>query len=215
MDYIAVIDYEHLDNGVFLTSFALALATQKASRGLILHADSAYTERLIQSGFMRADASLRAARDLNHRLIALLADHGISAIGLNGHQRSLVTLGENRISVDRKQIEKLPPTPHLLLSSIALRPEDRSAVRVSLAGLAAAAQHDLEIAELLLFTLDDRSEMIDPELPDTIRKSDLERFLSPASIPEEFRDIPVPFRLVNSRQFGRLPDFSGITRIVP
>ncbi len=73
MDYIAVLDYEHLDNGMFLTAFAKALSQQK-SRGIILHGDSEYTERLIQTGIMREEATIRAMKDLNHRLVALFAD---------------------------------------------------------------------------------------------------------------------------------------------
>ena len=85
MDFLAILDYEHLDNGVFLTSFAKSLA-QKEKRGLIIHGDSEHTERIIQTGVMRDEARIRAIKELNHRLVALFADEGVSTIALNGFQ---------------------------------------------------------------------------------------------------------------------------------
>ena len=49
---------------------------------------SEYTDRLMQTGMMREDARKRAVMDLNRRLITLFADHGVSAIGLNGFQKN-------------------------------------------------------------------------------------------------------------------------------
>src|SRR5690554_5498427 len=118
MDYIAVIDYEHLDNGMFLTAFARSLAQQKGSRGLIIHGGSDYAERLLQTGVMREDAVVRATRDLNHRLIALFADHGVAAIGLNAYQKSLIRMTESGPELDIGQFRRLPKQPHLLISNL-------------------------------------------------------------------------------------------------
>ena len=90
---LALLDRDHLDQTFFLKSLAkeLAGAQQAGIRVVLLHGDSPYTDRIMQEGVMREEASSRAARDLNHRLVALLADAGVSAIGLVGRQRGLLT----------------------------------------------------------------------------------------------------------------------------
>ena len=124
--YIAVLDYDHLDNGLFLKTFANAIANHK-ERGLILHSDSQYTDRIIQTGVMREDARIRAIKDLNNRLIALFADEGISAIGLNGYQRELISMAGDDITIDVEQLNKLPDQPVLLLSSPCVFKRDSTA----------------------------------------------------------------------------------------
>src|SRR5690625_7351678 len=100
MDYIAVIDHDHLDNGIFLTSLARAIFGQSSERGLIIHGGSAYTDRLIQTGMFRSDAEIRASRDVNHTLVALFAAHGVSMVGLNGCQRSLIQRVGGQLKID-------------------------------------------------------------------------------------------------------------------
>lgn len=63
--FIAVLDHEHLENSIFLTSFAKSLAQLGDRKGIVIHGDSPYTDRLIQTGMMREDARLRAIKDLN------------------------------------------------------------------------------------------------------------------------------------------------------
>lgn len=122
MDFLAVLDYEHLDNGMFLTSFARALSKKKI-RGLIIHGDSEYTERIIQTGVMREDARVRAIKELNHRLIALFADEGVSTIGINGFQKSLATTDGDHIHIDKSKLAHVPVQPMLLLSNLGLHSE--------------------------------------------------------------------------------------------
>jgi len=215
MDYIAVIDYEHLDNGMFLSSFARAIAQQKESRGVIIHSDSAYTERLLQSGMFREDAIVRAIRDLNHRLIALLADYGVSAIGLNGHQRSLVSRTVDGVKLNVGQLTALPKTPHLLISSLTDVPGESRPGVLGLPNLAELLQKELNIPEVILFSMDDAEEMIRRDLPGKVQKEDLDTHFSSSNIPFEFREIPFSFRLSSTHSFAGYPSIKGTTSISP
>jgi len=116
--YLALLDYNHLDNTLFLTAFAKALAQHGNRKGIIVHGDSSHTERLIQTGMMRQDAQKRAVRDLNRRMIGLLADEGVSAIGLHGEQKELIRNESGTLVLDHKQLKKLPEIPVLLLSNL-------------------------------------------------------------------------------------------------
>jgi hypothetical protein len=213
MDYIAVLDYEHLDNGVFLASFARSLSEQSRSRGLIIHGDSAYTERLIQTGMMREDATVRAIKDLNHRLIALLADHGVSAIGLNGYQRSLISKNSNEIQVDGDQLKQLPDQPHLLISNLVNDMQTGKSVPLDLADFASALQRVLQIDEIMVFSLDESDEIIKKDKPQFISRDQLYTDDAHLQIPDEFKEISVSIRLTTARLFADFPATNGTTFI--
>jgi len=215
MNFIAVLDYEHLDNGVFLTAFAQSLSQQKGGRGIIIHKDSAYTERLIQTGIMRDEAVVRAARDLNHRLVALFADHGISTIGLNGYQRSIFQLDRDRLTVDKKQLERLPSTPHLLISSLAIEVSSGQRTDVSLQLLATSLSRQLGVDDLLLFSLDDSGEIIEHNYPDRVHPEDPARRPLLETVPKEFRNAGVRARLLSARTFSNYPKTEGTVLIDP
>jgi len=213
MDYIAVLDYKHLDNGVFLASFARSLSQQSSSRGLIIHGDSAYTERLIQTGMMREDATVRAIKDLNHRLIALLADHGVSTIGLNGYQRSLISKNKNKIQVDGNQLKQLPDQPHLLISNLVNDTQTGKTVSINLADFASVLQREMQIDEIMVFSLDESDEFIKKDKPHFISRDQFDTHDPHLQIPDEFKEIPVSIRLTTARLFADFPDTNGTTFI--
>jgi hypothetical protein len=213
MDYIAVLDYKHLDNGIFLASFARALSQQSNTRGLIIHGESAYTERLIQTGMMRDDAVVRAVKDLNHRLIALFADHGVSTIGLNGYQRSLIIKSGNNIQIDEHQLKRLPEQPHLLISNLAEDKKNDKVAILDLAKYAEALQNALQIDDIFVFSLDESDEFIRKSKPEFIKSHQLDRNDFKLQIPDEFRGIPVSIRLTNTRYFADFPATDGTTLI--
>jgi hypothetical protein len=213
MDYIAVLDYDHLDNGVFLASFARALSQQSRSRGLIIHGESAYTERLIQTGMMREDAVVRAVKDLNHRLIALFADQGISAIGLNGYQRSLIKKIKSDIQIDEQQLKRLPDQPHLLISNLAEEGNTGKPVSIELAEYAFTLQKNLQIEDIFVFSLDETDEFIRKDKPGYLSKNQLKDDDSELQIPDEFKEIPVSIRLTTTRLFADFPSVDGTTFI--
>ena len=210
IDYIAILDYEHLDNGLFLKTFANAVAKHE-QRGLILHSDSQYTNRIMQTGVMRDDARIRATKDLNNRLIALFADEGVSAIGLNGYQRELITLSKNGITVDVEQLNKLPHQPVLLLSSLVYSVETQAPVSASLSDVAAALQSALDIEQTFLFARSDDAEIIKKELPGSLDDvADKESFVK-ENVPEEFRTATLSSKLISANDFRNYPDLKNFT----
>jgi hypothetical protein len=210
IDYIAILDYEHLDNGLFLKTFANAVAKHE-QRGLILHSDSQYTDRIMQTGVMRDDARIRAIKDLNNRLIALFADEGVSAIGLNGYQRELLSMTENSITVDVEQLHKLPHQPVLLLSTLVYSTETQKPVSASLADVAVALQSALDVKQTFLFARSDDAEIIKKELPGSLDDvADKEAFFQ-ENVPEEFRATTMTSKLISANDFRNYPDLKNYT----
>lgn len=200
MDFLAVLDYEHMDNGMFLTSFARALS-KKEKRGLIIHGESEYTERIIQTGVMREEAMKRAIKELNHRLIALFADEGVSTIGINGFQKSLIKTDGNKIKVDKSQIEHLPPQPMLLLSNLAINTTTGNQEPVPLPDLSYALQKAFQIDEITIFSKNKASDIIDEQLDDVIRADSLQDDIRDKHLPESFYDAPFSVRLTTTNKF--------------
>lgn len=212
IDYIAVLDHDHLDNGLFLSSFAKAIAAH-THRGLILHSDSAYTDRIIQTGVMREKAQIRAIKDLNHRLIALFADHGVSAIGLNGYQRKMISISEQKIEVDVNKIKKLPDQPVLLISSLIYSAKEQKPVSGSLALVARALKRSLNIEDLFLFTRNVDDEIIKKELPVSISEADNSAEFIKMSVPVEFQDELIEGMLTTAFEFQKYPDVKNATKL--
>jgi hypothetical protein len=200
MDFLAVLDYEHLDNGVFLTSFAKSLAN-KQNRGLIIHGDSEHTERIIQTGVMREEAQIRAIKELNHRLVALFADEGVSTIALNGFQKSLITYDGSTIEIDKKQIDRLPEHPMILISNLALDPTSEKYRPIQLTNMATALSATFEIDEVTLFSIDDSSDFIKQDFPENLIISDADKSFVEKHIPENLRNLSTKIKLKTGTNF--------------
>ncbi len=191
MQFLAVLDYEHLDNGMFLTTFAKTLS-KKTDRGIIIHGESEYTERIIQTGVMREEATLRSIKDLNHRLVALFADEGISTIALNGHQKSTVKHNRGKIIIDKNYLSNLPAEPMILLSSLAEDAETGKPIKIPLPMLAKSLQKMFEIPDITIFSKKENAEIFTEKLPDsTIIASENEKFVE-THIPKSFRNFKQP-----------------------
>lgn len=117
-EYIAILDFDHLENPMFLKSFAQALAKHGNRKGIIIHGDSEYTNRIMQGGIMREEARIRAMKDLNRRLVGLFADYGVATIGIHGFQKGLAFAESEELKINEKQLQMLPKTPVLLISSL-------------------------------------------------------------------------------------------------
>lgn len=200
MDFLAVLDYEHLDNGVFLTSFAKSLAN-KQNRGLIIHGDSEHTERIIQTGVMREEAQIRAIKELNHRLVALFADEGVSTIALNGFQKSLITYDGSTIEIDKKQIDRLPEHPMILISNLGLDPTSEKYRSIPLTKMATALSATFEIDEVTLFSIDDSSDFIKQDFPENLIISDADKSFVEKHIPENLRNLSTKVKLKTGTNF--------------
>lgn len=200
MDFLAILDYEHLDNGVFLTSFAKSLSRKK-KRGIIIHGDSQHTERIIQTGVMRKDAEIRAIKELNHRLVALFADEGISTIALNGFQKSLLTVDNDTIQFDKKQIDALSDQPMILLSNLALDLKVKSYRPLPLSDMAVVVAENFGIDAITVFSRDESSDFIKQDFPETLRIEKIDASLVKKHIPKHLRGISMPIRIKSASTF--------------
>ncbi len=200
MDFLAVLDYEHLDNGMFLTSFARALSKKKI-RGLIIHGDSEYTERIIQTGVMREDARVRAIKELNHRLIALFADEGVSTIGINGFQKSLATTDGDHIHIDKSKLAHVSVQPMLLLSNLGLHSETGNKTVIPLPDYAEALKKVFDIPEIVLFSKDESADIIKQDLPSNINIHQLDNSVREKHIPDNFKNSNFEVRITTPGNF--------------
>lgn len=201
MNFLAVLDYEHLDNGMFLTAFARSLAQKKES-GIIIHSDSEYTDRLIQTGMMREDARLRAIKDLNHRLIALFADQGVSTIGVNGHQKSLIRMNNGEIEINCRQIQQFPSQPMLLISGLAENAKSDEPTPLSLPEMAQSVKEQLNIGQITLFSMDESSSVIKGDFPKEIIPGETDTGFLEKHVPESFHKFTQTVVMTTPDAFG-------------
>jgi len=189
MRYISILDRQNLSNSLFITKFAQALRSHKDSFSLVLHGDSEYTEELIQTGMMREDAAQRCTRELNRRLVALLADEGVATVGLNGYQRDTVLYDGEDLSINTDYINSLPEGPVLLLSNLARQNKNGNITSVPVTKLANRLATVLQLDEIIAFTqkTEDSSEIIPQELenaPFSFRHIDISRFRDVSNVAE-------------------------------
>jgi len=217
LTYLAAIDYQNLDNPLFLKSFAEAAKQVKIKRAVIVHADSDYTERLIQTGMMRGDAVKRSMQDLNHRLVSFFADFGLACIGINGFQRGTVRLSsEGELTVDKAFMQRLPEGTVTVLSALVKGP-DGEPVAVRLSELLHAVRQQLNAEQTCIFTLDAADQIItkshnNPEIELTF--SQIMGSSLSDKIPSEFIDHPVESTLCKPLINNSLNKFSSLAKII-
>ncbi len=209
--YIAVLDREHLENKIFLNSFAKSLASHGNRKGIIIHGDSEYTERLIQTGMMRKDARERAVKDLNRRLVGLLADQGVPAIGVNGYQKELVQQSGDDLQLDTEQLHNLPPTPCVLISSLV---EHDGEVRYAhLSEFASLFRSSLEDHQVVLFSKNEKDEILISNKNKEVSWSELDEDTMENALPQEFKNHNKPVILTSATDFANWPDLKNQTQI--
>lgn len=209
MKYIAVIDYDHLDNGVFLTSLARSLSQQQANAEvypIIIHSDSKYTERIIQTGVMRDEATVRSIKDLNNRLIALFADEGVSAIGINPYQRNVITRQDGSLSLNKSFINTLPSQSVLVLSTLVQNADKDKLEPLPLPQLATLLYDELQADELFLFSKSDESEIFTDKAETDLSWDVMDSEFRDHQIPDEFDHFGQPVRIATARDFNQLPN---------
>lgn len=231
MSYIAVLDYENLDNGIFLQSFAEAIS-RHPQPGLILHGDSEYTERILQTGVMRDEATRRAMKDLNLRLVALLADAGVPAISMHGYHKDAICQDQSGTLHVRPEILSHPPGTAMVLSALTgwVSPDgvgeqistrkkgevgkDSLAppVPVKLPVLASVLSEQLKIKQIILFSQAKNADFIKTDLPETISRQHDRMFLE-QHISDAFIESDVPVCLATTERFGRFDDLPSLPRV--
>ena len=203
--YVALIDFDHLDHPVFLKSLAQSLSTHKTRKGILIHGDSEYTNRLMQTGMMREDARERAIMDLNHRLVALFADHGVSTIGLHGFQKELVQKTGSGLQLNKNVFDDLPDSPMLLISSLISDGEGRSYIPpVELAEFFA---EELKDHELVIFSQDHDSDIFtQSSYEKEVNWNDLSEDFKQKNLSEEQLVITIPTILTTGISFSGWPE---------
>ncbi|MFN2373680.1 MAG: hypothetical protein ABR545_07680 [Cyclonatronaceae bacterium] len=211
---IALLDREHLDNGPFLKSLSVALSQLGDVRVLFIHADSEYTDRVMQLGVMREEALIRSTRELNRRLSSLFSDEGSACVGLNGYQRDTLMLNEGALIVDSDYLREILAHSHIVLSNMVADRDNGSTAYITPARLAATLANALKPDLLIVFsTRESGGPNVDQgngNNNETITPSD-ERITG--LIPAEMRDSEVGYLLAGLRQFAALPDVSGMLKI--
>lgn len=208
--YVAVLDYDHLDNGLFLTNFAQSIAKQENMRRVVLHGDSAYTERIMQTGVMREEAQVRSIKDLNRRLVALLADEGVPATGIDGYQRKFVVLKNGELTIDTEYFQSLPPQPVLLVSNL-IWDADKETTRVfPLSDLAKALNDQLHLDSAIVFRPESDSGMNQESSRESrqLQWKDLAQEQREQLVPAEFKEARYPLHVATPHELRQLPDLS-------
>jgi len=163
---------------------------------------------------MRDEATVRSIKGLNHRLIALLADQGVSTIGINGYQRELITLKNNSLSLDKSFFNNLPGQSALLISTLVLDTSSGKPTPIQLTRLASFLRNELEVQEFFIFSASDSDEVFTKEnKPDEMRWDDLDEEYQNVFIPKEFKEFDSPVRLTTAREFDQIPDLDKTSLI--
>lgn len=217
MNYIALLDHDHLDNNLFMKAFANAASQQRNVRGIIIHGDSPYTDRLIQTGMMREDARLRSTKELNRRIVTLLADYGISAIGIDPFHKNIISWDPqtDQIQIDESFFSGLPKQTFLVLSNLAIHSDSQTPYSVPLAKLADQLSDKLNQDEFFIFSANKSDEVIiEQGAEDTIMDwNELDNEYKKTYLPEEVHDFPCSFRLISTQTFSHLPDIHKSVKV--
>ncbi|MDG5766426.1 hypothetical protein QA596_03025 [Balneolales bacterium ANBcel1] len=213
MNYIAILDHDHLDHSFFMKTFAEAMSMQRGCSGIILHGDSPYTDRLIQTGMTRQDARIRSTRDLNHRIIALLADSGISAVGVNGFQKNLITRSENNINVDTAWFSLRPPGTHLVLSNLVRDSFSGEILDIPLSRLADLLREALNYEHVIVFPAEETGGVILGQSRENEPDSAGDSVTKGWSPPYDLLPPPASGFFCTLQGFAKLPDTSKLTAL--
>lgn len=209
MRYLAALDHDHLDNGVFLTSLARSLSQQQDKqeiRSIIVHTDSAYTDRIMQTGVFREEAAVRSLKDLNKRLVALFADQGVSTIGINPYKRNFITLSDGELTLDHSFLERLPRRPVLLLSTLVQDLDHDQQTMIELPRMLHFLHTELQVDELFIFSKSDESEIFTTnDHPDKMQWETMDPSFREAKIPDDLETLNYRVRLTTARDFSQLP----------
>jgi hypothetical protein len=211
INFIAVIDHEHLENTIFLTSLAKSLAKIGNRHGVVIHGDSPYTDRLIQTGMMREDARLRAIKDLNKRIIGLFADQGVPTIGVHSYQKGLVKKDGEQLKLDKGALNQLHDTPNLLISNLV--EENGNPAHVPLPDFIKSIAGQLDDIEILLFSKNEKDEILVSDSDQELTWSDLPERFAETTLPDEFRNFNYPVKITTATDLSNWPDLKKVTKV--
>jgi acetylglutamate kinase len=210
MTLLLVLDDAHLGNTLFMKAFGHSLSALKGTRLAILHASERYTDSLIQTGMFRTDASVRAAREINRKLVTWLADHGISCASMHGDQRGLFHATHSGLHVDRTKLETFASQSVWLISTLVSN-ENGSAGTVPLATMARFLETHLPADHVVVFSMAESDDILNPDGNTHLDWSQRVDFIH--RIPDEFKDYIHPLVLSGTGSLGLIPDGKRIVTI--
>jgi|TARA_R100001509_G_scaffold42639_2_gene23091 hypothetical protein len=159
----------------------------------------------MQTGMMREDARKRAVMDLNHRLVALFADHGVSTIGLHGYQKELVQKTESGLKLNKKVFNALPESPTLLISSLIGYENER--MYIPPVELAQFLVNELDDHELVIFSQDHNTDIFtETSFGNEVKWNELEDEFKEKNLSEEQLKITFPAVLTTGISFSGWPN---------
>jgi len=210
MTLLLVLDDAHMGNALFMKAFGHSLSSLKGHRLAILHASERYTDSLIQTGMFRSDAAVRAAREINRKLVTWLADHGISCASMHGDQRGLFTLRDGQLQVDRSKLDTFAPQSVWLISTLVAQ-EDDVAGTVSLSEMARFLEIHIPTDHVVAFSMSESDDILNPEANTHLDWGQRIDFIE--RIPNEFKDYAYPLVLSGTGSLGLIPDGKRIVTI--
>lgn len=210
MTLLLVLDDAHLGNTLFMKSFGHSLGALKGHRLAILHASERYTDSLIQTGMFRSEAAVRAAREINRKLVTWLADHGMSCAGMHGDQRGLFTLRDHQLQIDRSKLDSFAPQSVWLISTLAAH-DDGLASSVSLPDMARFLELQLPADHVVVFSMAESDDILNPDGNTHLEWS--QRFDFIDRLPIEFKNYLHPLVLSGTGSLGLIPDGKRIVTI--
>jgi hypothetical protein len=210
MTLLLVLDDAHLGNTLFMKAFGHSLGSLKGHRLAILHASERYTDSLIQTGMFRSDAAVRAARELNRKLVTWLADHGVSCASMHGDQRGLFSMRNGTLNVDRAKLDSFAPQSTWLISTLVSH-EDGTSGAVPLSEMARFLEIHIPADHVVVFSMSESDEILNPEGNTHLDWSQRLDFIE--RLPTEFKDYSHPLVLSGTGSLGLIPDGKRIVTI--
>ncbi|TNE69282.1 hypothetical protein EP331_14500 [bacterium] len=154
--FIVLLDKYHLDQPLFMKVFGQKIRSAKKGRLIILHADNSFTKQLIANGSNPEQALTRATKEINLKLVNLLAEYGIPAISMHGYLKNAISVSEfGDISVDTSFFNQHPDSVATVLSNLAFDQSTEKVSPISVSKLALALKNQLDIDEVLVFAQDE------------------------------------------------------------
>jgi|GEM_PF-4725346 len=147
MSILIVLDDAHMTNRLYMQAFGPAVRALMSDPVIIVHDCTDHTEALIQTGLMRRDASVRAARETNLKLVGWLADFGIAATSVQGDRRGLIRHSEGRLTLHPDLFATYPANTVRVVATLA-EDTDGRALHVATHAMAALFQSALDLKQV-------------------------------------------------------------------
>src|SRR5690554_3733810 len=165
----------------------------------------------MQNGVMREEALPRATKDLNRRLVGLLADYGVSAIGLHAYQREMITKVDGRLKLNLDELLRLPDLPCIVLSNLIC--EEDKLLAENLSSLASLFKKTIKNSEIVLFSLKEQDEILGIPAAKNYEWNTISEDFQRESIPQEFHNYGNVVFFTSANAFMEWPNVEKMIKI--